>query len=482
MKTNKLQDAIGLVDDDLVVRAAKQPRKINRWGKWSAPVAAVLAVAIALGVFLGQGNPLVVSAYAVAEAQYPQSAPYPVEPTDWNDDAAQDAFSQQYKAWREEQKQRREQGAVENALDPFFAATMAEFLQGDAGENRVYSPLNLYMALAMLAETTDGESREQILTLLGADSIGSLHKQVNAVWRANYQNDGATTSILANSLWMNQDADYNAKTVERLAESYFASSFRGEMGSAEYNEALRDWLNAQTEGMLADAVEGVEVSPETVLALVSTICYRAKWEDEFWERETETGVFYAESGEIECDFMHQGIFYTPYYWGERFTAAAKSLSDGGQMWLILPDEGVALQTLLADQEVWQFVTANGEWENRQENVLVKLAMPKFDVSGRQDLCDGLKRLGVTDCFDASAADFSPLMDDAEGIFVSAIDHAARVAVDEEGVTAAAFTEIALAGGAAAPTDEVDFTLDRPFLFVITGINGTPLFAGTVCEP
>ncbi|MBR7136536.1 MAG: serine protease, partial [Clostridia bacterium] len=74
------------------------------------------------------------------------------------------------------------------------------------------------------------------------------------------------------------------------------------------------------------------------------------------------------------------------------------------------------------------------------------------------------------------------MDDAEGIFVSAIDHAARVTVDEEGVTAAAFTEIALAGGAAAPSDEVDITLDRPFLFVITGINGTPLFAGTVCEP
>lgn len=481
MKTDKLQDAIGLVDDDLVVRAAKQPRKINRWARWIAPVAAVLAVAIALGVFLGQGSPLVVSAYAVAEAQYPQSAPYPVEPTDWGDKSADDLFSQQYKAWREEQKLRREQATVENALDPFFAATMAEFLQDDAGENRVYSPLNLYMALAMLAETADGESREQILALLGADSIDALRQQAGAVWRANYQNDGATTSILANSLWMNQDADYNAKTVERLAETYYASSFRGEMGSGEYSRALRDWLNAQTGGLLADAVDGVELSPETVLALASTIYYRAKWEDEFWEDETETGVFYAESGEIECDFMHQELFYNPYYWGERFTAVSKWLSDGGQMWLILPDEGVELQTLLADQEVWQFVTANGEWANRQD-VRVNLAMPKFDVSGRQDLCEGLKRLGVTDCFDASAADFSPLMDDAEGIFVSAIDHAARVTVDEEGVTAAAFTEIALAGGAAAPSDEVDFTLDRPFLFVITGINGTPLFAGTVCEP
>ena len=50
MKTDKLQDAIGMVDDDLIVRAAKQPKKINRWARWIAPVAAVLAVAIALGV------------------------------------------------------------------------------------------------------------------------------------------------------------------------------------------------------------------------------------------------------------------------------------------------------------------------------------------------------------------------------------------------------------------------------------------------
>ena len=31
-------------------------------------------------------------------------------------------------------------------------------------------------------------------------------------------------------------------------------------------------------------------------------------------------------------------------------------------------------------------------------------------------------------------------------------------------------------------ETVDFTLDRPFLFVITGIDGAPLFAGVVNQP
>ena len=61
------------------------------------------------------------------------------------------------------------------------------------------------------------------------------------------------------------------------------------------------------------------------------------------------------------------------------------------------------------------------------------------------------------------------------------NHAARVVIDEEGCTAAAFTVVA-PGGSAAPEDEVDFVLDRPFLFCITGDSGLPLFVGIVNNP
>ncbi len=59
----------------------------------------------------------------------------------------------------------------------------------------------------------------------------------------------------------------------------------------------------------------------------------------------------------------------------------------------------------------------------------------------------------------------------------------RVTVDEEGVSAAAYTVMmADAGGAMPPEKEVDFILDRPFLFVITGNDGLPLFTGVVNDP
>ena len=33
-----------------------------------------------------------------------------------------------------------------------------------------------------------------------------------------------------------------------------------------------------------------------------------------------------------------------------------------------------------------------------------------------------------------------------------------------------------------PDEEIDFTLDRPFLFVVTGAGNLPLFVGIVNQP
>ena len=56
-------------------------------------------------------------------------------------------------------------------------------------------------------------------------------------------------------------------------------------------------------------------------------------------------------------------------------------------------------------------------------------------------------------------------------------------VDEEGCEAAAYTVVMVeAGGAMPPDDEVDFTLDRPFLFAVTGDSDLPLFTGVVNQP
>lgn len=437
------------------------------------------------GTGIGEGRP----SGQTVQAVYPEMAPYPDESlyvdakTGEFDD---EKFSQVYDVWWEQKRARREQPeGYADSLTPFFISSVRQFLSGDipqgAGEeNRIYSPLNVYMALSMLAETTGGQSREQILSLLGAASLEDLRQQAGRIWNANYCRDGAVTSVLANSLWLNQEIPFEEKTLDALAEHYFASSYWGEMGSRELDNRLQGWLNEQTGGLLKDQAGGLHLGSETLVALASTIYFQAKWADEFSKSLTASGIFHGPQGDAACDFMHQKASRT-YFWGERFGAVYKGLENSGGMWLILPDEGVTPREVLSEDEVMGLFLGDEEWKN-QKYLTVNLAMPKFDVVSNMKLEDGLTRLGVTDVFDGSRADFTPLIPSMDSVYLSQTSHAARVKVDEEGCLAAAYTVMAAAGAAMPPEEEMDFILDRPFIFVITGESGLPLFAGVVNQP
>lgn len=409
----------------------------------------------------------------LVKAQYPEMAKYPETDGIHYDENA-------YMAWRTSRDaQWSENKDYQKGIREFYEATMQEFLKDTEGKNKVYSPLNVYMALAMLAETAEGESRQQILDLLHTDSIETLRNNASILWNANYCDDGTVTSLLASSAWLSDKVTYNMETLEALAKYYYASSFRGKMGSAEYNQVLQNWLNEQTGGLLKDQAANIELDPAAVFALATTVYFRAKWSNEFNAENNTEEVFHAATGDVVTEFMHQSNSNT-YYWGENFGAISRNLDNSGQMLLILPDEDVNVEDLLTDSEVLDFIYEHYSWEN-QKFLIVNQSIPKFDVVSDFSLVEGLQNLGVTDVFSTDKADFTPLTTDTD-VAVSGATHAARVMIDEEGCQAAAFTVIVYATAARPPEEQVDFVLDRPFLFVINGQDGQPLFIGIVNQP
>lgn len=477
MKSEELFDAIGMAEDKMVQKAQTIKKKFWRRKSFYGAVAAVLIAALGVGlVWKSQTPASLLQAYAMAEAAYPQMHQMPSEDAfmdNW------DAYETAHEAWLADKKTQHAYYDASIDLDAFFEKCMTAFLSGKEGENVVFSPLNLYMALTMLAETTDGESREQILSLLDTKDIEQLRKDAAAIWNSNYSDDGAITCILANSLWLNDSVDFKQVTIDRLADTYYASSYRGNPAKEEFNQVLRDWLNEQTGGLLKEMTERVTLDPATVLALASTVYFKARWTDEFQKSDTKPDTFYTTSEEITCDFMNESTSGT-YYWGERFSAVYKHFHNCGNsnMCFILPDEGVSPEELLADEEMMQFLFSGEEWE-KQKRLTINLSLPKFDVQSQIDLTEGLRNLGVTDVFSPASADFTPVTD--ETICMSGATHGARVTIDEEGCTAAAFT-LMLCGAGMPPTEEVDFVLNRPFLFVITSETGLPLFVGIVNTP
>lgn len=484
-------------NQDSLTGQRREPRKQSqKKRKLAAAIAAVLAITAMAAITLQpyakqkatattqQSRAKQAAASVVKKAAYPKMAPYPDEAAYTNEDGTFDhkGFSKAYDAWFENVLARYSLSGYEAGLEGFLRQGTKEFLSASSTENLVYSPLNVYMALAMLAELTNGNSRAQILDLLGSPDIKALRKQASDLWNANYCNDGAVTSILASSLWLNENVSFKKAAMDRLAKTYYASSYKGTMGSDAFNKLLQDWLNEQTGGLLKEQTAGEKLAPDTILALATAVYFRAKWYSEFAPAWTADKTFHGADGDTLCSFMHKDKSTETYYWGKQFSAVSQSLEQSGSMWFLLPKEGVSVDKLLGDSEAMGFLlspTSRSEWKS-QKNMLVNLAVPKFDVSSKIKLADGLKALGVTDVFNDKTADFSPMAKNTDGVYLSKVNHAARVAIDEQGVTAAAYTVMALSGGGMPlAKEEIDFVLDRPFLFAITGEDGLPLFVGVV---
>lgn len=414
----------------------------------------------------------------LAAVVYPESVSYPARVEyDKTGHLDYDAYEKAMTAWVDEWTKRRE-GTENNLSDlaAYYRASTPVFLKAGLKEqkNAVCSPLNIYMALAMLAETTAGETRQQVLDLLGADNTDALQTTVANLWRANYEEDEVVTCLLANSVWLSADGAYKQQLLDRLAADYYAESFAGVMGSEEYDKMLQGWLNEKTGGLLEDAVKGIKMDPQTVLALASTLYYKATWEDEFSKNATAEEIFHGVDGDETVNMMHRTAWFR-YYDGKDFRAAALPLQESGEMWVILPDEGQDAEEILEEGTVWDLLCGQ---MNETDSARLALSMPVFDVNAKMSLLEGLQELGVTDVMN-DAADFSPLCDD-QSIVLSEATHAARVMADEEGVIGAAFTVMMAKATAALIEDEpIPFVVDRPFLFCVTARDGSLLFVGIV---
>lgn len=384
-------------------------------------------------------------------------------------------------AWWESYQEKTADMTDPAAMTHWFTTSIPALMQNAGNENRVCSPLNIYMALSMLAAVTDGETRQQILDALGAESLDALQKQTAQLWTENSWDDGVVTSVLANSIWLRDGYAYNEETLKKLGEDFYASAFSGEMGSAAYDNKLRDWINEHTGNLLTEQASGLKLDPATVLALVSTIYYRASWSDKFSSTATTQDVFHAPNGDMTVDFMHSSDSNTVYY-GDGFSAIGLSLENSGQMWLLKPDDGVDAAELLQNEDALGFLLANGGWSQTQR-ATVNLSLPKFDISSDLDILDTLSQLGMTDVMDDEKSDFTPLTTADSALELTQAKHAARVKIDEDGCEAAAYTILGVEATAMmGPEDEIDFTLDNPFVFAITGIDGLPLFVGLVNQP
>ena len=471
MKREEILTALEEISDKHIVEAEKPPKKKKRTVLRMA-VAAVLVIVIGVNVL---SAPMRISAHTVATASESRMTERP----DYDDYKDHEKWRADYDAWDAERNVRNETVAeAKGGLVSFFTDGNSQFCQTTKNENKLWSPVNAYIGLAMTTELTEGETKQQVLDILGVEDTDALRKQVSAVWESVYQDNSHEICVLANSLWLEKGLQYNQEAMDALAYHYYASVYQGDLGSNKTNKDIAAWINNNTGKFLNESTKNIALSPETIMALYSTLYFQAKWSDEFSANKNTDGVFHMPDGDTQAVYMNKKLKQMNYYWGENFSAVDLYLKNGCRMWFILPDEGMTTNDVLNDGTYMEMVLSN-KWEN-SKYMKVNLSVPKFDVASTVDLKEGLEDMGATNVFYENVAEFTKLTGDSP-VYLTGANQSVRVQIDEEGVKAAAYIEIPGSGSAAPPEEIIDFVLDRPFLFVITNDN-IPLFAGCVNNP
>ncbi|MDP4089466.1 MAG: serpin family protein [Bacillota bacterium] len=360
-----------------------------------------------------------------------------------------------------------------SALEDFSYKSASKLLSGST-RNVTYSPVSLYMALSAAGTGARNASQKEIFSVLGISGKDAdfLSDQNSKLFRQLYTDNEIGKLKIANSLWLQKNKEFKQAYVDNAADKFYASIFNVDFSDQNTSKLMSSWIAENTNGVLAPKVS---LDKEQILSILNTIYYKDQWMDRFDKDKTKSDTFYLSNGsKVQCDFMNNTFLSHSFKKGEGFTASALYLKNGGSMIFVLPDKGISVKSLLSTPEKTK---ALFEEENSSFGKVI-FEVPKFSYGSDLDLKDMLNSLGMKEAFKDNA-DFSGIT--AGKAFISNIKQQTHAAIDEEGVEAAAFTEITYAGAAPAKDLTAEMILNRPFIFAIK-YSDKLLFMGVVNNP
>ena len=367
-----------------------------------------------------------------------------------------------------------------NGYGDFSNLLSATLLSGK--QNRNLSPISVYLALAMLTEGAKGDTQAELLKLLGCKDVKELRTVCGGMLETLSIREENSTLELCDSLWMADEINgtpvvFHDDYLKTLADTYRSEANAVKFGELSAAKQIADWINEKTRGKINVKPQDMNFDASTLAVLINTIYLKDNWAQTFTPENTEPGTFDGLNGEMTVDYMRRFDDGGVIRQGDGWIAYRVYLSWVGYVTFVLPDEGVALDSLLGTPEAIDKLLHAGI----EKSCDVSLWIPKFKFQDKMELSEILKALGLKLSFTPDA-DFSGISD--VPCAVDSVLQESYIGVDENGVEAAAYTMISVKATSFNPVEreKIDFHLTRPFFYAIETRDGTVLFIGTVTEP
>ena len=345
------------------------------------------------------------------------------------------------------------------------------------GKNTLISPISVLYALSMTANGADGETLEQMESVLGM-STEELNVYLHSYINSLPEGEKYKLSI-ANSIWFKDDGSINVNQgfLQINADYYGADIYKAKFDGQTLKD-INGWVNNKTDGMIPEVLN--EIPAEAVMYLINALAFDAEWESPYSEFDVYDGKFTCENGtDVDVKMMRgeDGIYiedekasgFIKFYDGSKYAFVA-----------LLPNEGISVSDYLSslDGEALQ-VTLN----NPIREATVYASIPKFTVEYDVEMSGVLKNMGMVDAFNSSSANFSKLGQSSHGnIYINRVIHKTFIEVGELGTRAGAATVVEM-DAECAPSVIKHVELNRPFVYMIVDTeNMVPLFFGTLMDP
>lgn len=353
-------------------------------------------------------------------------------------------------------------------------------VEADETGNKFISPTSLMMALGMVYNGAEDETKEEIAKALQAKeiSVESLNESIASLMTLLDKETSHIKVDVANSIWLNDTLHFQ-DSFEKQTQDYFnAEVLEVNMTDSHTPQKINDWVSKQTNETIEEIVD--ELNPSTVALLINAIYFKGDWTYPFDKKQTEERTFHLENGsrtDVPMMFLKEEL---PYLETETFRAVSLPYSEGEMtMQIFLPKKDSDLESLQAEltSENWEI------WQSKFQTEKGTVLLPKFKLEYETTLVQPLIKLGMVEPFNAQQAEFPHMIEENGQIFISDIKQKTFLDVYEEGTEASAVTNVEMKMTSAPVNEPFYMEVNHPFLVTITD-NETDaiIFIGTIKQP
>jgi serpin B len=366
-----------------------------------------------------------------------------------------------------------------------FAVDLYAQLSKQPG-NLFFSPESLSTAFGMAYAGARGQTAKEMEHVFHFTlPPEKLHPAMGALLaEMNAQHKGYELRV-ADALWAQQDANFEANYL-KLVQSDYAAGFHRvnfRLSPETVRTTINAWVEKQTNDKIKDLISPGALNPATRLVLINAIYFKGNWQDQFDKEATQKEEFHLSAAQwVMTSMMHRTGGYR-YFDGGTFQALELPYSGTEiSMVVLLPKQTDGLAAL---EQSFTSRSAS-DWIQKLEPVdKVILSLPRFTVTQQFELSSTLSAMGMPQAF-SSAADFSGMTGKPD-FAISAAIHKAFIDVDEQGTEAAAATAVVMYATAMRrdfpEPPPIVFRADHPFLFILRDTkSGSMLFLGRVADP